>query len=227
MQLETLTQPIVEPVSLSEARDHLNITASGSPATHPDDTKIERLIKSARTWVEQYMGRQLVRRKMRLTVPSLPSGQRYVSPRGMTAMDIEFGAGVPNCVRLPGGPVYDIDQITYYDSNNALQTLSSATYRVINNNPAYVEQADGADWPSTANRSDAVRIDFWAGYQYGGGSPATGYTDNIPETARDAILMHIQMHYDALAPKDREGVMAEIKTLLDPLRIHRFTGPFG
>jgi len=223
MQIETIVPPPVEPVTLAEAQAQLNVLVSGSPATNPDDAKITRLIRDAREWVEQCLGEQLVHRTMRLTVPGLPYGHRWVGRFGPTTMDLEFGVGFPNRIKLPGGPIQSISSITYYDTANALQTLSASTYRLIKDKPDYVEQVEGTDWPSTAVRSDAVRIDYIAGYPTGGGSPATGYRDNIPETARNAVLEHVQIHYDALGPADSKARIELLRELIAPMRRHRFT----
>lgn len=221
MQLEQLTAPPVEPVTLAEVWAHLNLSPTGSPATTPDDAKLERLIKVARSRVENYIGGYLVQRAMRLTVAGCPMAQRWFGRRGITEMDREFGAGVPAIIRLYGGPVTAIDQIRYYNVSDALTTLSTSVYRLIQDRPSYVELVDGQVWPETAVRSDAVRIDYTAGY-----APTTSpydYRVNIPEDIREAVLQTVQLHYDSLAPKDDEGLNGTIKAILNPHRLHRFT----
>lgn len=225
MQVDVIVPPPVEPVTLAEVQAHLNISPVGSPATHPDDAKLTRLIRVARQWVEQYLGRYLIQQTLRIRLCAFPAGGMWRDPRGVSEMDREFGMGGRSSFRLSGGPVQSITQIGYWNNNNAAAVLDPSQYRLIQNNPSSVELVDGYSWPGTALRGDAVTVDYVVGYPTGGGSPATGYADNVPEPIREAILQHVQLHYDALAPKDREGQLQGIQMLLGMYRLNRFTGP--
>lgn len=97
-----------------------------------------------------------------------------------------------DCRRVPLTlyPASSITSVTYYDTANASQTLSSAVYRLQKRNgTAYIELIDGQSWPSVYARDDAVTITYVAGY---------GTSANlVPADIRAAIKLHVEASYES------------------------------
>ena len=129
--------PATEPITLTEAKSNLGIDDT------LQDTEITRYIKVAREKVEKYLGVSLVTQTWKLTLDRFPT-------------DIE----------LKKTPVASVTSIKYYDSDNALQTLSSATYYLDNKGENarhwILEEAD-SNWPDTYSRVNAVEVLYVSG----------------------------------------------------------------
>lgn len=192
--LHLVAGPLVEPVSLELARQHLRIQAEGSPATHEDDSLIsEVFLPAARESCEQYLGAALAPQTLELVMESFP----YYHHR-----DIE----------LPFGPVHAIDSINYLvdEVATAFVDYNFALYgdrvRLVHN----------ASWPSADDSPQAVTIRYQTGYSLPGASP--DYAP-LPATLRAAVLLTLSQIYDHCM----EGTICDIsdipvgcKYLLDP-----------
>jgi uncharacterized phiE125 gp8 family phage protein len=78
-------------------------------------------------------------------------------------------------------PIQSITSITYYDANNALQTLSASTYETdLYAEPILIRPAFGQTWPTTYDRFNAVLVTMQAGY---------GAASAVPDDAKQAILL--------------------------------------
>lgn len=197
MNIITLTEPPVEPVTLAELYLALKEEPEGSPPTHPRDEDFSLAISAARIRAEQITRRAFVRQQLRVVYPSF------------TACALEL--------RRP--PLIELVQVRYYDEDNALQTLSASVY-VLEESllvPRLV-LADGQEWPTTYARADAVQIDYFAGYPTTG-SPITSYVDNIPAAIKRAILIDCQMQLDSLAPEQRTQLEQTLQRLLASFHI--------
>jgi uncharacterized phiE125 gp8 family phage protein len=138
MPLILVSPPTEEPVSISEAEEHLRVETA-------DEYKhVERLITAARQYVEDYTWRALVTQTWELVLDEFPDGE----------------------VELRKGRLSSVTSITYYDTAGTLQTLAPAAYQVDDaSDPGRVLPAPGASWPDTqAERVNAVRVRFVAGY---------------------------------------------------------------
>lgn len=93
-----------EPLSLEQARDHLRLTAAGSPPSHPDDDWLTSFaIGAAREACEQETGRSLAPQLFELAVPRFPG---HSAPRRYG--DFAYG------LRLPmAAPLISIESVTY------------------------------------------------------------------------------------------------------------------
>lgn len=92
-------------------------------------------------------------------------------------------------MRMPLEPLQSVSSITYYDADNASQTLSATVYDVITDarGPA-VTLTDGQSWPTTYARPDAVSVTFVVGY----GDEAS----DVPARLRQAIKLHAADLYE-------------------------------
>jgi uncharacterized phiE125 gp8 family phage protein len=140
MGLSIKTVPVVEPISLAEAKMHLSEDETARHAL------IERNIAAGRGVAERFTGRQLITATYELTMDRFPSK-----------------------IVLPRPPFEKINTIKYYDSDAVLQTVSSGDYDVITDRflgcviPAY-----GASWPSARGHTNDVIVDFDTGYGHAG-----------------------------------------------------------
>lgn len=130
--------PAIEPVTVSEAKQHLRVTGS------LEDAYIAGLITKARRLTETYTGRALITQTLRYTADSFPCSR---------------------ILRLERPPLLTVESIEYHDSNNDLQTLDDALYSVdILSTPGRVVLLDGERWPNLANEPNCVDVIFTAGY---------------------------------------------------------------
>lgn len=221
MNVISLTEPPVEPVSLEEIYEHLRLDTDGSPPTHPQDALLSALIKSAREEVERKTRRMYVERQLRLVLPSFPLLRVLFAQSGMWESGDDYESR-PSYIELLNPPLISLNRIQYYDLDNSLQTLSDTVYFVSDSLfVPRIEVKSGQVWPSTYKRGDAVLIDYTVGYPPQG-SPAESYTVNIPETMKTAIKLIVQLNYDNLPPDDRVLMQTAIKSLLDGMKVHRF-----
>jgi len=123
-----------------------------------EDARLASLITTARLMVEKDTRRKLCTQTVILSLDYLPS---YL---------------VPDIL-----PIQSISGITYYDGNNALQTLASTTYEAdLYAEPVIIRPAFGQTWPTTYDRFGAVLVTMVAGY---------GAASAVPEDAKQAILL--------------------------------------
>jgi len=134
MLFSTKTQPASEPVSLQEALEHLRWELD------TEHDLIERLIKSAREYVEQQIQRLIIQRTL---------------------------IGYADCFedRMELKPdLVSVASVKYQDATDTQQTLDSSVYKV---NPHKLvgefKLKSGQSWPSTFNDDLVVEVEFTAG----------------------------------------------------------------
>lgn len=141
MALELVTPPVVEPISLSEAKLHLRVDVPD------DDAYITSLIVAARQQAESITRRAFVTQTYKLTMDAFPCGPIY----------------------LPRPPLQSVSSITYVDTAGVTQTWSASDYQVEATGgpfapPGRVAPAYGQSYPATRAVFGAVTITFVAGY---------------------------------------------------------------
>lgn len=91
--------------------------------------------------------------------------------------------GFRYCLRLPLAPVQSIETVTYYDGDNAQQTLGSDVYELRTDELGpYVGLKPDQSWPGVYGRIDAVSVTFVAGY---------GAASAVPQAIKQAILLMV------------------------------------
>lgn len=131
-------QPVIEPISVEEARFHCDIDDNYF------DEKLQSLIKAARLKVEKDTRRSLINQTRVLTMDG-------------------FGAG--SVIELPSAPVASVTGITYTTTGGAEATLSSSKYSVdANNTPGRVILGYDSEWPESRGYHNDVKVTYVAGY---------------------------------------------------------------
>jgi len=179
--------PATNPITDDEAKSHLRVD-------HTDeDTHIGLLVDAVTAYVDGYsgiLGRALVT-------------QTWTQ---------DFNAWPCDRLRLPLAPVASITSITYYDTNNDSQTLSSANYTLLEDSrgPAAV-WAFNANLPSVYDREDAIRVTFVAGY---------GAASAVPAAIKAAMLLMVADLYE-----NREPVVIG-QAVNETMAVQRLLAPF-
>lgn len=201
--LTVRTEPATEPVTTAEAKDHARIDHSN------EDSLIDSLVTAARMRVEEYLQRALIDTEFTMTLDDF-GPQISWWPRSFLAADI----------RLPRSPVQSVDEIRYIDDSGVQQTLDASKYRVDKSSlvarvtPSYAET-----WPTTRPITNAVEIDFTAGY----GANST----DVPEPIRQAIKVLVSTWYDhreSLSESSITQVPIQAEYLLGPYRVATHAG---
>jgi uncharacterized phiE125 gp8 family phage protein len=136
MGLKLITPPATTPVSLAEAKAHVEYEDTDR------DALITGLIQAATDYVEQFTGKALVSQTWRLTLD-----------------------GFSNTIALPKGPVISVSSVQYFDANGDLQTVGAGDYMVDTvSDPAWLVLNSDASWPAVVDGINAVSINFVAGY---------------------------------------------------------------
>jgi uncharacterized phiE125 gp8 family phage protein len=161
---ELVTAPATALITLAEAKEFLRIEADETA----EDTLLGSLITSATVTLDGYsglLGRALIAQQWRQRFSDFPACDQ---------------------LRLPLGPVSDAPTITYRDTQGGEQSFDRFHLVSTALGPA-IELEDGATWPQTATRPDAVTITWTAGF---GEEPA-----DVPEIFRTVALQLIAHWY--------------------------------
>ncbi|WP_336065860.1 head-tail connector protein [Nitratireductor rhodophyticola] len=135
MTLFRTVDPLVEPVTLAEAKAHLRIGHLS------EDALIEGLIRAARQEVEKTTGQALIDQSWRLTLDDWPQG------------DVLY---------LNRTPVRELLSVTVFDADGAASTVDPAACQLdAHAQPARLAIASR---PLPGRRLNGIEIDFRAGY---------------------------------------------------------------
>lgn len=138
MTLKLITAPTSEPVTVTDAKAHLNVIGSDQ------DTLITAYTAAARQHLDGrdgILGRALMPQTWELVLDAFPCG----------------------AVRIPLPPLQSVTSIKYLDAAGVEQTLSTSAYAVdADGEPGWVSPV--STWPQTFPTINAVRIRFVAGY---------------------------------------------------------------
>ena len=136
--LELIDPPMVEPISLSEAKEQLRVDFDD------DDSIIARLISTAVAFTDAKgaLGKAMITQKWR----------QYVGQ--------QTGA-----VRLLINPVQTVTRIRFFDPDGNEQNDDLNNYNVFATNGfTIIQPKPGFDWPETEDRPDAIGIEYEAGF---------------------------------------------------------------
>ncbi len=156
--------PVAQPVSLQEAKTQVKARYHDD-----DDADIQAYLDAAVDHLDGWsgiLGRALINQTWRADFS-------------------QFGT----IMRLPLAPLQSVTSVTYYDGDNAQQTLATSVYGVhTDSRGPFVELLYGQAWPTIYPRRDAVSVTFVVGY----GATA----DSVPARLKAAIRLHVAHLYE-------------------------------
>jgi hypothetical protein len=178
----TMTQPPAqEPVSLAELKGYLSIPATVTT----DDAMLQGLIIGSRMEAEVRTMRQIVAANFRLSwdgfyqqnllprpgvmLSSLAGGLAGWADAWRVWMERGGGWGTMDIatIRCPGGRMFAVNSIVYYDDNGNQQTLAASLYQVdTDQEPGRIVPSFGNVWPTTRNILSAVQVNYTVGWAH-------------------------------------------------------------
>lgn len=165
-----ITQPSYEPVTLIEAKTHLEYIGTSK------DAYINSLIITARNLCERYTGLSFVTQERRVKLDAFPL---YGEP-----------------IIVPYGPVQTIDSFTYLNDDGTTTTMVSGTDFTADIHSGYCRLfALGTDgevdaWPTDARKfPQAVTIEYTTGFDEAVNEP-------LPEQIKQAILLQVASMFE-------------------------------
>jgi uncharacterized phiE125 gp8 family phage protein/SPP1 family predicted phage head-tail adaptor len=142
------TAPAVEPVTLTEAKQHLRVDIAD------DDTYIEALIVAARQYAEEYLDRALISQQLAMRMDTFP--YEFELPRPPMATSGTLTTTAVTYALDPGSASTAVPTTT---------TLSTSSYRVDRDDtPGRIRTVYNGTWPSHLSDPNAVTVTWWAGY---------------------------------------------------------------
>jgi hypothetical protein len=187
MSLTLITPPTVEPLSVSDARDRLNLAVSDV-----SDTALTAFIKSARQKLERRYGVAMINQTWRLTLDRFPGWGQYPYPQDVGFYPSMHRDGRPDYgnrlqrfeIQINMAPIAPdgIQSVKYNDTDGSSQSMDPSLYSLVPGDlRSSLVLADQQTWPSTAFIAGAVQIQFVAGF---------GADDiNVPESLKSAITL--------------------------------------
>lgn len=216
-----ITGPVVEPVSLDLAKQHLRLESSFTT----DDTYVKTLIRAARAWAEQYTRQCFCKQTWKLTLDRFPTW-------GDTD-DVYFWLFRRGIIDLAKPPLTAVTELAYIDTSGTRTVIDPSLYKLdIQAAYARLEPVYGEFWPITQFSIATVEITTTSGYTDGvktpGGStppdnaPADGDPLNlIPDPIKLAMLLLVGAFYE-----NREEVLVgQIPTRL-PFGVEDLLSPY-
>jgi uncharacterized phiE125 gp8 family phage protein len=218
LNLQMITGPVVEPVSLAQAKNQLRVDFPD------DDALIVGLITAARVYAERAMRRAIFNQEWQRTLDFFPiwSGGTTVNPtdRGSWMYYSQYWNAVR--IDLPG-QVSSIVSISYLDPSSGQQVVLPASDYILDPTsiPGRIVPAQGMTWPvQELYAPGSVQILYVTG-SYGDGVAKNA----CPQTIVQAILMlanHWYHHRSAVEDGQMKEVPLAVKALLDCHKMEAF-----
>lgn len=203
----TTVQPTIEPITLTEAKQHLRINFTD------DDALIQNLITTAREWIERGIGRALITQTKRATFDLPMQTQAIGATSGMIGPYPRLAFDLPYA--LPGNTV-TLSEVDLETDVALWSTLTSnpQQYQLdTDNSPARLWLKASSlylwlpQWDWVGFGAPRIRITYTCGY---------GSTEaSVPATIRQALLNTVGHLYE-----NRESGGALPESLLPDAFIH-------
>jgi uncharacterized phiE125 gp8 family phage protein len=162
-----LTEPVTEPVSIADAKQHLRIDADFTD----DDLYIQSLITASRYWAENYVDRTFLRTQLQMRMDFFPFWD----------------------LPLPRPPVMPDEVVVQYTPSDAAYGYALTSFTNFRTDreatPAVIRPQWNGTWPTCRGAENDVVITWWAGYG------TTG--SDVPVPARHAMLLVLSHWYRA------------------------------
>lgn len=190
-----ITPPESEPITLAEAKAHLNVTSSTK------DTYITGLITTARRQVERYLHRALIDQTWELYLDCWKS-----------------------CIKIPYPTLIEVESVKYYDLDGVEQTLSTDLYWVVTaDDPGYIQRAYSVTYPELQyGRPDSVKIRYRAGYVTGA-EQTPNVPDEIKHAIKLTLTNYYEQRGDIVVSRDiPTRIPSYITDLIHTYKIYNF-----
>lgn len=214
---KVIVAPDVEPVTIAEARAHVEAQAYDDTDVDPiDDAMLDGWIAAAREYCENFLGLSLATRTLEIAMDAFPT-----STDG-TAIDLPMGP-VREIVSVfvPAETGYTSDDV---DSDSAADADIFADGQV---NPDLYVLDDyrrphqlkpvAAAWPSITAATNAVKVRYLAGY----GVDSDG-GEVLPKSIRAGLLLvlgHLYANREASTEQALSTIPLGVESLLRPHRV--------
>lgn len=226
LSLKLITPPVIEPVSLALAKQHLRAWST------VDDTYIPILITTAREWCESYMHRHIFNQTWQRTLDYFPIwvGGTTVSPNNREDWMFFSDYWSKVMIQLPG-EIQAINSITYQQPtwsgnppvfSSTTVTLPSSDYvEDLTSIPARIVPQQGMTWPvQELYVPGSVTINYTAG-SWGDGVEV----NTCPQSVVNAMLLLIHHWYfnrSATAETNLTTAPLAVYSLLDKYKLETF-----
>ncbi len=223
MPIRVVVPPAVEPVTNAQAMLWCRAAAE-------DSALVDILIKAARERAENTTQRVFVQRTMEWSGPGfypLASNTPFVidafdwSDYALAKLSGGFQCGSPRLLLV--APVQSVESVTYVDGAGETQTLPTSAYALdATCEPALLTYTPAVALPTViANRSDAVRVRFVAGYPPSDAEPPDPLA-NLPAALLVWMQVQISTWYTQRESLETGGRLVEasrnfVDALLDGL----------
>lgn len=153
-------EPTADPVTRADIKKHLRVDFID------DDSYIDSLTAAATAQLEHDADISIMAQTWQLRLDTFPSGSQPIE--------------------LMRPPVTSVTSVTYYDGDDASQTLSDTKYIVdTSTSPGRIKLVVNNSWPTTrSQRPAAVLVTFVAGFS------------TVPEAAKHAIKLLVSHWYE-------------------------------
>jgi len=211
---KVIVAPTEEPITVEEARAHLEAPAYEDSDVDPiDDTMIEGWLGAAREMCEQFLGLSLAPQTLEIALDSFPT----MTADGFTWIELPMGP-VQEIVEImtPAADGFDTDDVDsdagagepiYADGQVNPDVYALDNYIA----PARVVPVPSTSaWPVITASTNAVKVRYVAGYG-DGGLP-------LPRSVRAAILV-VLAHLYANRGDEAVDLPPTAEALLRPLRV--------
>jgi uncharacterized phiE125 gp8 family phage protein len=166
------TQPVIEPVTLAEAKQHLRVDIDD------DNDLILGYISAARQYAEEYLDRALISQQLTMRMDTFP--YEFELPRPPMATSGTLTTTAVTYALDPGSASTAVPTTT---------TLATSQYRVDRDDtPGRIRTVYNGTWPSHLSDPNAVTVTWWAGYGQS--------SSDVPRAIRHAILMLVGHLYE-------------------------------
>lgn len=161
-----VSPPAAEPITLTEAKSHLNVTSSTK------DTEITSLITTARRVIERYLNRAILTQTWKV-----------------------YADCWKNEMKIPYPRLQSITHVKYYNVDGVQQTLATSQYWVITSDePGRIVRKYDVTYPELQyGRPDAIEIQYVAGWLATAASPDYGV---VPDEIKHAIKLLITNYFE-------------------------------
>jgi uncharacterized phiE125 gp8 family phage protein len=168
MGLVLITPPDSDPISLTEAKEHLRVDFDD------EDSSIAAMIKAATLAIQNRCDRTLMPTTWDLVLDAWPTCPEYI--------------------RLPRPPLISVESVNYVDPDGMEVELDQSEYEVDTSSlHGWVVPVSTSGWPSIKETINAVRVRFVAGYALTDDSPPEV---GVPEPIRMAIKLMLSDFYE-------------------------------